>query len=77
MMLSSTIRTLIGGTAPSRRPWGADKAIPPLTVFFLACFGFPMGPGDEACGAGGVVACCGAISEGIGGVGNAGRLGGL
>ena len=50
MMLSSTIRTLIGGTAPSRRPAGSFSALSlGLRGPFVVAFN---GRGEEARGGG-------------------------
>ena len=71
MMLSSTIRTLIGGMAPSSRPAGSFGLV--LAAFF-GFLGF-AGRGDAT--RGGVVAWSmdGCPSEGIRGLGSGGGAG--
>ncbi len=61
MMLSSTIRTLMGGTAPSSRPVGSLGLV--LTAFF-GFLGFP-GRGDATRGGVVVWSSVGWPSEGI------------
>ena len=71
MMLSSTIRTLMGGTAPSRSPAGNLGWF----AFVLVLFCPNLGRGEEVRSGGGVETRCGWASEGIGGVGMGGGLG--
>ena len=66
-MLSSTMRTLIGGTAPPRTEAASVDVC--TTCFLERLFGaLGRGPGEETRGIGGVAALDG-DSSGIGGVG--------
>ena len=66
-MLSSTMRTLMGGTAPSRTEAASVDVC--TTCFLERLFGaLGRGPGEETRGIGGVAALDG-DSSGIGGVG--------
>ena len=71
MMLSSTIRTLMGGTVPSRRPAGSLGWF----AFVFVRFCPNLGRGEEVRAGGGVVTRWGWASVGIGGVGMGGGLG--
>lgn len=71
-MLSSTMRTLIGGTAPSRRPRGNDALGSfPLSRGFLVA----LGRGDEARGGGAMGGSGPMSSAGTGGDGSGGGAG--
>ena len=68
-MLSSTTRTLIGGTELSRRLVDVDNEEALLSIGdFLVRLEGLEGRGDEV--RGGVAARCDAVSMGIGGVGS-------
>ncbi len=71
MMLSSTINTLIGGTAPFNNPAGKEG----WSFIFLLFFDLVPGLGDETLG-GGVEVRWIVVASAVGGVGKGGAAGG-
>ena len=69
MGLSSTMRTLMGGTEPSRRPVGMAGW---EGMFFLELRFALVGRGEESRGGGVAVRC---VTDAIGGVGRGGGVG--
>lgn len=75
IMLSSTIRTLIGGTAPSSKPAGSDGWSALFLIFLLSLL-LTCGRGDATgCGGGGVETLRSGCSKEAGGLGRGGGIG--
>ncbi len=74
MMLSSTISTLMGGTAPSSKPSGSDGCSALFLIFLLSLL-FTCGRGDATLCGGGVEVLRSGCSREAGGLGRGGGTG--